>query len=114
MKKIWTYLICASAALAPVAGHAQVTITNPLGDADPRVIVARVIQGALSVSGTLALLMFVYGGMLWMTAMGNETQITKGKNILVWAVLGILVIASAYIVTTAIFNAIATGSVEGA
>ncbi len=114
MKRIWTYLICASAALVPALGHAQVTITNPLGDADPRVIVARVIQGALSVSGTIALLMFVYGGMLWMTAMGKSDQIDKGKNIIVWAILGILVIASAYIVTTAIFNALATGSVEGA
>ena len=114
MKRIWTYLICASATLAPVAGHAQVTITNPLGDADPRVIVARVIQGALSVSGTIALLMFIYGGMLWMTAMGKSDQIDKGKNILVWAVLGIILIASAYIVTTAIFNALGTGSVDGA
>jgi hypothetical protein len=113
MKRIWAYLISATAWLTPLMGHAQVTITNPLGEADPRVIVARVIQGALSVSGTLALLMFVYAGILWMTAAGNDTQITKGKSIMVWSLLGIVVIASAFVLTTAIFNALSTGSVEG-
>jgi len=113
MKRLWIYLIVASAWIVPSAALAQVTITNPLGEADPRVIVARVIQGALSVSGTIALLMFVYGGILWMTDMGRGDGVKKGKDIMVWAVLGIIVIASAYVITTAIFNALATGSVEG-
>lgn len=113
MKRLWTYLIVLSAGILPGSALAQVTITNPLGETDPRVIVARVIQGALSVSGTIALLMFVYGGILWMTDMGKGEQVKKGKDIMVWAVLGIIVIASAYVITTAIFNALATGSVEG-
>ncbi|MBT4856648.1 hypothetical protein HON52_00470 [Candidatus Uhrbacteria bacterium] len=113
MKRIWAYIVSLSVLFIPLMSHAQVTITNPLGEADPRIIVARVIQGALSVSGTLALLMFIYAGMLWMTARGESAQVDKGKKIMVWAVLGIIVIASSYIITTAIFNALSTGSVDG-
>ena len=95
----------------PVVAKAQVTLTNPLGTTDVRLIVANIIQGALSVSGVVALLMFLYGGILWMTSTGQEARITKGKKTLVWATLGIVVIASAYMITLAIFRAILQGNV---
>lgn len=97
----------------PYIAKAQVTLTNPLGSEDVRVIVGTVIKGALSVSGTLALLMFVYGGILWLTDMGRGDHVKKGKDILVWSTLGIILIASAYVLTDAIFNALIYGSVSG-
>ena len=113
MKKIKAIIASAAVMALPYVAQAQVTLTNPLGQNDVRVIVGTVIKGALSVAGTLALLMFVYGGILWLTYMGKGDQVKKGKDVLVWATLGIILIASAYILTTAIFNAILTGSVEG-
>ena len=95
----------------PYIAQAQVTLTNPLGENDVRVIIGTVISGALSVAGTLALLMFVYGGILWLTDMGKGDQVKKGKDILVWATLGIILIAGAYVLTDAIFSAVLTGSV---
>lgn len=99
----------------PFIAKAQdaIEIINPLGTSDVRLIIGRVIQGALSVSGTLALLMFVYGGILWLTDMGTGKHVQKGKDIFLWSTLGIIVIASAYVVVTAIFNAIGTGDVTG-
>lgn len=97
--------------LLPFVAHAQVALTDPLGITDPRLIATRLIQGAIGISGTLALLMTMYGGFLWMTAMGKPEQVDKGKKVLTWAVLGIILIASAYALTTALFNAILTGSV---
>jgi len=114
MKKIKTVLLSLWAMLLPFAAQAQVTLTNPLGENDVRVIIGTVIKGALSVSGTLALLMFVYGGILWLTDMGKGDGVKKGKDILVWSTLGIILIAGAYVITTAIFNAVLTGSVDGA
>ena len=109
--KLRFLLITGALIFLPQISKAQVTITNPLGESDPRLIIARVIQGALSISGSIALLMFVYGGVLWLTSMGVSGQVEKGKNILIWATLGIIVIASAYVAVTAIFNALITGSV---
>ena len=107
------YLIISSLCLMPLFVQAQVTLTNPLGESDVRVIIARVIQGALGIVGSLALVMVIYGGFLWMTAMGHQAQVDKGKQVLIWATLGIVVIASAYVLTNAIFNALLTGNVAG-
>lgn len=113
MKKLAVLIVTAISAWTPLIVLAQVTLTNPLGETDPRLIIARVIQGALSISGSIALLMFIYGGILWLTSAGKTEQVTKGKNVLLWAVLGIVVIASAYVAVGAIFNAISSGNVSG-
>ncbi len=116
MKKL-PYLIFISLLFLPIVVHAQdvVTLVNPLGDGvtDPRLIIARVIQAALSIVGSVALLMFVYGGFLWLTSAGNATAVEKGKNVLLWAVMGLVLIASSYVLVTAIFQGLATGSVTG-
>ncbi len=111
--KLLSSIIIASTLLLPVICQAQVTLTNPLGETDVRVIIARLIQGALGLTGSIAFLMIMYGGFLWMTAMGNDAMVNKGKQILVWAVLGIVLISSAYVITNAVFNAILTGNVAG-
>lgn len=98
---------------APSLAFAQNTsLSNPLPTTDVREIIALIIRAAISVSGSIALLMFVYGGFLWLTSAGNTTQIDKGKKVLLWAVLGIVLIASAYVVVNAIFTGISTGSVN--
>ncbi len=107
-KRLWKYLLGMSAALWPLATFA-VTITNPLGTTDVRAIIARVINGAIAVSGSLALLMFVYGGLVWLASMGRPDWIDKGKKTLTWAVIGIAVVSLAYIVTYTIFAAMLTG-----
>ncbi len=112
MKRYFSTLFLLALTLVPSHAFAQVNLTNPLGETDVRIIIARLINGFLGISGSLALVMFIYGGILWMTAMGNDTRLKKGKDTLIWAILGILVIASAYVATNAIFNAVLTGSVS--
>lgn len=103
--------------LSHAAESTTVTLYNPLGtdsdSSDVRVILGRVIKGFLSIVGSIALLMFVYGGVLWLTSAGNSERIKKGKDILVWAVLGLGIIFSAYAITNAIINSLTAGSVTG-
>jgi len=40
--------------------------------------------------------MFIYGGITWMLSAGNQEQVTKGKNILIWAAAGIVIIFTSY------------------
>ncbi len=90
-----------------------VTLYNPLGITDVRVIIGRVIKGILGIVGSLAFVMFIYGGVLWMTSAGNADRVKKGQSILVWTVLGLGVIFSSYAAVNAILNSITTGSVTG-
>lgn len=80
-----------------------VSLDNPLGSkttkggtTDIPTLIGYLINAVLGVVGSLALAMFIYGGFTWMTSSGNAEQVTKGKNIIIWAVLGLVIIFSAY------------------
>ncbi len=82
-----------------VNGTEPITIKNPLegaGVTSPQLLIGRVINSILGVVGSLALVMFVYGGLIWMTSSGSSDQVKKGKDILIWAVVGLVIIFSAY------------------
>ncbi|MCD4705792.1 pilin [bacterium] len=84
-------------ALTPLISLAA-ALTNPLGSNDPREIIGTGIAGAFSIMGSLALVMFIYGGFQWMLSGGNQEKVTKGKNILTWAFFGLLIIFSSYVI----------------
>lgn len=83
-----------------------VSLTNPLGSDDIPTLAGRVIEAVLGIVGSLALIMFIYGGVIWMTAAGNEQSVTKGKNIVLWATLGLVVIFSSYALVKFVISAI--------
>jgi hypothetical protein len=74
----------------------SVCLNNPLGETDPNILIGKVIRAVLGLVGSLALVMFIYGGFTWMTAAGSSEKVTKGKNIIIWATIGLIVIFSAY------------------
>lgn len=64
--------------------------------------VARLILG---ITGSMALLMFVYGGFMLLTSGGVEARVTTGKTIIKNAVIGIVLILTAfYIIDYAVRN----------
>lgn len=112
MKKIsWLTVLILGVAIPHVSR--AVELINPLGAEakDVRVLFARVISAALSILGSFALLMVVYGGVLWMTSRGDTKQITKGKDTLTWALLGIVVIFASYAIVNALITGITTGTI---
>ena len=60
----------------------------------------QIIGTVLSFIGVLFLILMIYAGILWMTASGNEQQITKAKDLLINAVIGIIIVFAAYALTT--------------
>ncbi|MGE5425823.1 MAG: pilin [Bacillota bacterium] len=72
-------------------------LTNPLKGVDtPQELIGSVIEKLFGIIGSLALVMFIYGGLIWMTSSGSSTQVKKGRDIIVWAIVGMVVIFSAY------------------
>jgi len=100
MKKIiFTFI-----ALALPISTSAATLVNPIKIEDPADLIANIIKIILGLTGSIALLLFVYGGFLWMTSAGNSERVTKGKNVFVWAVVGLLVIFSSYAILKKIFT----------
>lgn len=58
-----------------------------------------VIKTALSLVGTIFLILTVYAGILWMTARGNEEHVKKAKEIITASIIGLVIVLSAYAVT---------------
>lgn len=79
---------------------------NPLGATDVQTMIGRAINGVMGVVGSLALLMFVYGGLLWMTSGGSNDRVKKGKDIILWSSIGMAVIFGAYALTKFIITAL--------
>ncbi len=74
-----------------------VKLCNPLTGIDtPQALIGQIINSLFGIIGSLALVMFVYGGLLWMTSSGSAEQVKKGKDIFIWAVVGLVVVFSAY------------------
>jgi hypothetical protein len=83
-------------------------LSNPLGDVNsPQALIGKVINSVLGVVGSIALLMFVYGGLIWMTSAGSPEKIKNGQDILVWSAIGLVVIFSAYGLTRFVLITIA-------
>ncbi len=76
----------------PVEGTSE----NKKGNADIRVILGNVVAKALTVLGSITLAIFVIGGVFYLTSRGNQEQIKKGTDTMLWAVIGLLVIFSSY------------------
>lgn len=66
---------------------------------DPFLIVSKVVVTIFSILGILFIFLMVFGGYLWMTAGGNETQLTKAKGLMQDAVIGLIIMASAYAIS---------------
>ena len=89
--------ICKAGISKKECPQGSVCLNNPLGaDITPQTFIGGIIRAILGIVGSLALVMFIYGGFIWMTAAGNAEQVAKGRNILVWATIGLIVIFTSY------------------
>lgn len=59
-------------------------------------ILGAVIRFVLAVTGALAFVSFTYAGVLMVSARGNEEQIKKGKDMLLWSLIALTIIATSY------------------
>jgi len=92
----------ATPALAQGFGLNEVNngLNNSLTQTDPRVIVGRIIQIALSFLGAIAIGLIMYAGFLWTTSGGEEEKLERAKAILRDAVIGLVIILSAWGIAT--------------
>jgi hypothetical protein len=75
-----------------------------LSNTDPRVIIARVINFALLFLGVIAVSLIIYAGFIWMSSGGSEDKIDQAKKILRNAVIGLIIVLSAWGIATFVLN----------
>ena len=61
--------------------------------------IGKVVGVILSLVGVAFLILMIYGGFTWMLARGNETEVTKAKDLIQSAIIGLIIVLAAYAIT---------------
>ena len=80
------------AATAGQAGYGDAPVEVP-------VVIGRIIAIGIGLIGLILFLFIMWGGFIWITASGDPTKIQKAQGIIINAVIGVVVVLSAYAVT---------------
>lgn len=107
---------------SPLLAQATTTALVPQGDAyntgnyqlnDLVQVGVNVTEIILGVVGSLALLMFIYGGLVMLISAGNSEKVTQAKNILVASVIGLVIVFSSYIIIKFVMGAFGINNWDG-
>ncbi|NQU77139.1 hypothetical protein HQ544_00405 [Candidatus Falkowbacteria bacterium] len=75
--------------------------------------IGKIIRTVLQFIGVLLLVLIIIGGVLWMTAAGEEDKIKKAKGILTSAIIGLFIVISAYTITYFVMNELTKDPASG-
>lgn len=76
----------------------QVTPVNPDGNLSISGVLTTVIYWVLGISGAIAVLFLILGGLQYITSSGNKDRATAAKQTLIYAVIGLIVIALSFVI----------------
>jgi hypothetical protein len=104
--------VCAALVFPAVSLAQSVGTTRPAGIENPlrfdtiSALLKAIIDTAMVLATPIAVLFLVYAGFLFVTARGNETQLTTAKRVLGYTLLGIVVIFGAWLLTMILYKTI--------
>lgn len=75
------------------------------GEGSFRAIIKRIVDFILLFLGLIAVIMIIYGGFLYVTSAGNEENVGKGKKILIYAAIGIVIILISFALVNTLLGA---------
>lgn len=73
-------------------------------------IIGSIIKTVLSLLGIVFLILMIFSGYQWMTAGGNEEQVSQAKSRIKNAIIGVVVVIMAYAITAFVFRSLPGGS----
>ena len=103
-----TYNFNKKSGLNTAADKAGYETDNPKNNIEN--YISGIITLVLSMLGVLFLILIIYGGFLWMTAMGNEEKAKKAKNLITDALIGLIIVLAAYAIAYFIINSLSSNS----
>lgn len=62
-------------------------------------VITNTLNIAYTLAGTIAVIVVIIGAIMYIVSSGNASSVTKAKNMIFFALIGIVVISSAYVIT---------------
>ena len=76
-------------------------------------VVKTIINVVLSVVGIIAVVMIILGGITFMTSQGDSAKVAKGKNTLIYGVVGLVVALLAFAIVNFVLKSVFNGTGAG-
>lgn len=93
--------------LKPTAGAGDYTLNDFMNK------VVGLARWILGITGSLALLFFIYGGVMFLISGGNSERVTKAKQIIIGAVIGLIIVFTAYMIIGFVMKTMGATSITG-
>jgi|SRR3989338_3039906 len=90
-------------------GTQPVPTGTQIGTGDIATDVGTIVNYFLTFTGIIAVLFIVYGGFLYITSAGDPEKAKKGKTILIYSIIGIVIIVLAFSVVNSVIANLAGG-----
>lgn len=74
--------------------------------------VSKIITALLSILGIIFLAFTIYGGIMWMTAAGNEEKVKKARELIIESIIGVIIVLAAYAISYFILKATTTTTIK--
>lgn len=124
LKKVLPLMVVLFMLLAPVlALNAQGDIPPPSGNPTsvsgklknpiPNVesleeFIGVILRGVIKIGIPLVVIMIIYSGFLFVTALGNSEKLSKAKDALVWSMIGTAVLLGSWAISELIIDTVTT------
>jgi len=76
------------------------------------VVIGKIVETVMSFLGVVFFVLIVFGGWKWLVAGGNDEEIGKAKSLIRNAIIGLVIVFSAYLISRFVVSA-ALRSVSG-
>ncbi|HTW96401.1 MAG TPA: hypothetical protein VMD74_01940 [Candidatus Methylomirabilis sp.] len=75
--------------------------------------IGAIVYALTSLLGIIFLGLMIYGGIMWMTAEGDEQKVEKAKQIIVTNLTGLIIVMAAFAISYFVINAVIGKTLSG-
>jgi hypothetical protein len=101
-------LLSASIAFVPTLAVLAQTIDNPLKSSDVKVILVDIMNLVATVGAVVVVFFIIYSGYKFVSARGNEAEVTKAKDIFFATIIGGAILLGADVIANVVINTVNT------
>ncbi|MBP6942465.1 MAG: hypothetical protein KBB55_00265 [Candidatus Buchananbacteria bacterium] len=105
MKKIFALSTAVASLVLPMSAYA-LEFNSPIPATTIPELANIIVRAVLAGASVVAFLSFIWAGWLWFYSRGDATLITKSKNIMIWAIFGLVAILLSFAAVNTILGAV--------
>lgn len=79
---------------------------NPARINQPTDLIGKAIRLLMAFIGSISLVLYVFAGILWLSASGAPDRVDKAKKVIVWTTLGVVVMLASYMLVNFAFKSL--------